>query len=158
MSQLIDRAKDVRKRLRESSRIAKMGEIAGESGSGDLSKRLMEAADIIKRLCEAMKMEWQPIETAPKDHTELIAGWWHTADEDEPATEPVWKWYKSSYEVYPDRRGFRHRNGACLATHWMLPPEPPAPQAQDGLTWSKNDLVGSGGISFGWPEETTPAT
>lgn len=52
---LIDRAKEVRKRLRESSRIAKMGEIAGESGAGTLSKQLMEAADTIKLLLDELE-------------------------------------------------------------------------------------------------------
>ncbi|WAP69060.1 hypothetical protein [Jiella pelagia] len=87
---------------------------------------------------------WRDIQNdpPPKDFTEILVGWWHDPAEHGPLsykdeygsqnlnpnfdlTKPVWVCCKSSYEDYGHRRGFNHRNGACLATHWQHLPAAP---------------------------------
>ena len=58
-------------------------------------------------------MEWQPIETAPKDGSEIVVAafdegkmlWWHKA------------WRGGYY--------WNVRGGACKPTHWLPFPKPP---------------------------------
>jgi hypothetical protein len=87
---------------------------------------------------------WRPIDSAPPDFTEILVGWWSYPDPEEPEsyvherggqlvdpaidlTKPRWMIAISSYEDYGFRRGFRHRNGAWQATHWMPQPGPATP-------------------------------
>lgn len=68
-------------------------------------------------------MEWLPIESAPKDDTDILVGGWY---EPEDGSAPAWVNRISSYLDKGWRRGFRHRNGAYWATHWMPLPAPPS--------------------------------
>ena len=57
-------------------------------------------------------MEWQPIETAPKDVV-LLLGWYGFGD----------KWETCTDYYHNSRGGWLHGQ----ATHWMPLPEPPTP-------------------------------
>lgn len=70
-------------------------------------------------------MDWKPIETAPKDGSEMLAGTWHpdmgaeglvqvVYYEEDGASDFVW-WVV-------DAQVARHRK---VFTHWMPLPEPP---------------------------------
>lgn len=64
-------------------------------------------------------MTWQPIETAPKDGTEVL-GWLSRSIDEQPYVETMW--YVPDAEVWVgDYDGCR-----VLPTHWMPLPEPPA--------------------------------
>lgn len=66
-------------------------------------------------------MDWQPIETAPKDGTEVIL---YVADFDSVTTG----WYSSRTGLWPRHDEFTEDGDACnigLPTHWMPLPEPP---------------------------------
>lgn len=63
-------------------------------------------------------MEWQPIETAPKDRTILLAG----------------KWMFGEWEITADRylaTRFPFVGGSNGPTHWMPLPDPPTPHTGD---------------------------
>jgi hypothetical protein len=64
--------------------------------------------------------EWQPIETAPKDGTRILA--WFSGEEPEPI---VVKW-RVGFDRFPwvesDESG---AYGAHVVTHWMPLPESP---------------------------------
>lgn len=70
-------------------------------------------------------MEWQPIETAPKDGTDFLAGW--AAIEPDPFCDG-----KACIEIvrYNDRGvvcgGLNRDCGMSFPTHWMPLPKPPA--------------------------------
>lgn len=80
-------------------------------------------------------MEWQPIETAPRDGRDILAynpmvGVYNTAftkrfsgelDEADYEGFPCGLWASGSPESYNFGRW------DCQPTHWMLPPEPPKP-------------------------------
>jgi hypothetical protein len=69
-------------------------------------------------------MEWQPIETAPKDGT------WFLGFRVSPFAEcqiQVWHWMK---DILPEFQGWQNANDTCdfeedWPTHWMPLPEPP---------------------------------
>lgn len=76
-------------------------------------------------------MEWQPIETAPKDGREIIV--WGVRGGDWGYTEPEWtwtgaRWSGGSLSVpagwYETKATPRYSNGFS-PTHWMPLPEPP---------------------------------
>jgi hypothetical protein len=78
--------------------------------------------------------KWQPIETAPKDGTEIllypqyVIGWWEFGDnewmvmaiplKEDGTIEHDWKEFRRWYCVYAYR-------GGGQPTHWMPLPEPP---------------------------------
>ncbi|MEO0943239.1 MAG: DUF551 domain-containing protein [Pseudomonadota bacterium] len=69
-------------------------------------------------------MEWQPIETAPKDGTEVILFYWWYIDGG-LVTAGYW------HPVFDDvKGGFWYADlvnaGAADPTHWMPLPEPPS--------------------------------
>jgi hypothetical protein len=81
---------------------------------------------------QASKSEWQPIETAPKDGTRIlavipgfavsIAWWFHDAQ----------KWMTTDAEDYPDDESWNYTvaNTEYQPTHWM--PLPAAPSQETG--------------------------
>jgi hypothetical protein len=77
---------------------------------------------------------WRPIETAPKDGTEVIAASVHTVRE----RPRVWHVYLTAW----DAAGWvTSRGGAAEPTHWIPCPEPPGtigaqsePQASEEST------------------------
>ena len=62
--------------------------------------------------------EWQPIETAPKDRTDIMIGAWHNG---------VWQQCMSFY--MPEYKLF---NGKLeqTPTHWMPLPDPPTKEGE----------------------------
>ncbi len=63
-----------------------------------------------------MMSEWQPIETAPKDGTEVILGNW------------IRKWVLVGYW---HRGGWQVDSGTVTPTHWQaFPAPPPQPEAE----------------------------
>lgn len=60
-------------------------------------------------------MEWQPIETAPKDGTDILT-WTHLPDAFNPYI--VVKWKRGTWVAVDPL-------GEYLPTHWMPLPEPP---------------------------------
>lgn len=78
-------------------------------------------------------MNWQPIETAPKDGTRILAfSITPTLDEDTGKTANVSAisvayWFIGAWMEYPAAPRFVHER---IFTHWMPIPEPPSgPQA-----------------------------
>lgn len=72
--------------------------------------------------------QWQPIETAPKDGTDIlltdgyraaVASWY---PEEFPDAE--WPWGVSDWHNDP-----LHLRGGYMATHWMPLPMPPTPSS-----------------------------
>lgn len=69
-------------------------------------------------------MEWQPIETAPKDGTWVLV-WGPPAedsDDDGPAAVVRWNGYFWEMDATDDRGEF---SPPFCETHWMPLPEPP---------------------------------
>ncbi len=68
--------------------------------------------------------QWQPIETAPKDGTEIILACWGSTSEGE--LFPFWleesDWGDNDWRLTHERME-AHR-GSFPATHWMLLPVP----------------------------------
>lgn len=88
--------------------------------------RLLEAADRLTALSSgnevAKVVGWQPIETAPKDGTPIIA----VRDEWVRAREVAWYWDARS----PDEpAAFRPKYSGGQPSHWMPLPAPPASDA-----------------------------
>lgn len=69
--------------------------------------------------------DWQPIETAPRDGTEVLVGVWAVFDEwdDGEHRPPIWCAWVSCAGPGDDF-GCEGWNGAP-ATHWQPLPEPP---------------------------------
>lgn len=66
--------------------------------------------------------EWQPIETAPKDGTWAIVGWFHLAGQ---VSLAVGFWHAHK-RAWCDVRNVLHGpNPEQLPTHWMPIPDPP---------------------------------
>ena len=60
-------------------------------------------------------MEWQPIETAPKDGTHFLGGWWIQR-----------KWHCTACRVSPQGKIYIFpRSLRYDPTHWTPLPEPP---------------------------------
>ena len=71
-------------------------------------------------------MQWQPIETAPKDGTCILGVWVYTED------YSLVKWGRRGWEGYCDGEKSKPAQGSCFKdlhepylTHWMPLPEPP---------------------------------
>ena len=68
-------------------------------------------------------MDWQPIETAPRDGTHFLAAW------GSGAVSIVW-WIGDGYNSFgngsSDRCGTPHQFGPSWFTHWMPLPAPPS--------------------------------
>lgn len=74
-------------------------------------------------------MEWQPIETAPKDGTQILLFWPYITQEGGVTTG---HWYRAG-EGVPDRWYSPIVNGyATPPTHWMPLPSPPSPEDSRG--------------------------
>lgn len=79
-------------------------------------------------------MEWNPIDTAPKDGTEIIlyqpegdlcriAGWVDTSEEVQELVSKNGK--RETYEWVKKESGYWDADGLWNPTHWMpLPPKP----------------------------------
>jgi hypothetical protein len=79
-------------------------------------------------------MEWQPIDTAPKDGTEIllyqpdgdltrIAGWVDTSEEVQELVSK--KGNRETYEWVKRESGYWDADGIWNPTHWMaVPPKP----------------------------------
>lgn len=74
-------------------------------------------------------MDWQPIETAPKDGRRLLLGW-----VDGQVTEGFWRWKQPpgfpNYRWSDDWIGWTRvefEDKGINPTHWMPLPEPPTP-------------------------------
>jgi len=66
-------------------------------------------------------MEWQPIETAPRDGTAIIGAW--------QCLNKTWEMNKVHFD---DGIWWTHyMDGAHEPTHWMPLPEPPAEGKQE---------------------------
>lgn len=66
--------------------------------------------------------KWQPIETAPRDGTELLL--WYP-DEDDPQESFIEVgWYNNDPEATKEYRGWLIISG-IEATHWQPLPDPP---------------------------------
>lgn len=114
-------------------------------GYGMAQHEIPMSHDIIRDLLAALP-KWHPLEELPeelKDFTEILVGWWEYPDPENPirkestdgwplidpntdVTKPFWRVALSQYEDLGYRRGFRHRNGACEATHYRLLSTPPS--------------------------------
>lgn len=66
------------------------------------------------QLVEGKIMEWQPIETAPKDGTEIIL--WNKSWQSPHSGYYGWRGWEQAYECGPWKN---------QPTHWMPLPEPP---------------------------------
>ena len=66
-------------------------------------------------------MNWQPIETAPKDGTQFVGGCWQELY--------GWTWNKCRF-YDEDKHGIREpyvvMDGGGLPTHWISLPPPPS--------------------------------
>ena len=71
---------------------------------------------------------WQPIETAPKDGTEVLVGWYSEKGHFENHVWQhkgwLWEWAVASYET--DRWSDWECSLAEEPTHWMPLPPPPS--------------------------------
>ena len=70
-------------------------------------------------------MDWQPIESAPKDGTEIIA--WGVFNEDYGYTDRKESWTGIRWQIngwVTTKPTARHFNG-FTPSHWMALPEPP---------------------------------
>ena len=72
--------------------------------------------------------EWQPMETAPKDGTRILA--WCLGAYDGPAATAV-SWH-STYKVWwqDPNEATEYDPDDMAPSHWMPLPEPPAPTEQ----------------------------
>lgn len=78
---------------------------------------------------ELGKQQWQPIETAPRDGTEIILGAWD--EEGKFITVANARWvenYEATKEFWHDIEGsFKQED----VTHWMPLPQPPITDAEE---------------------------
>lgn len=81
--------------------------------------KLRRAADEIKRLRKLT--EWQPIETAPKDGTEILGGWSYMYPGDKAPTTGV-EIIHWNNKAWQDWEGSSHPE---LYKHWQPLPTPP---------------------------------
>lgn len=79
--------------------------------------------------------EWKPIETAPKDRSEILLFWWETISADEPpmATCGVCAWQNTA--TYPDVHMCWTWADTCEPieyepTHWQPLPPPPSEEVK----------------------------
>ena len=75
--------------------------------------RAMTEADLAK-LAAALPKGWQPIETAPRDETEIL-GW-----------SAEWRWVMYAICWFKNGRWCAATHIGSDPTHWMALPEPPA--------------------------------
>lgn len=69
--------------------------------------------------------EWQPIETAPKDGTRILAYGKHGFDVDERKWATViWQEYSKGFVCDPNE-ATEYDPEVSIITHWMPLPEPP---------------------------------
>lgn len=71
-------------------------------------------------------MDWQPIETAPKDGTDILC--WLPPLESDPQRRPegemvVAYWFKDGWSFAADKFGAAIM---CKPSHWKPTPEPPS--------------------------------
>lgn len=115
----------------------------GECGRDEYG-RLTPGSELVHRDVELIERaparpgEWQPIETAPKDGTEILLGHWFVDDPDGYHGGDRWLWIASG-SVADDgmfdcdftdeyfKPEFFHK-----VTHWMPLPKPPVPSPSRG--------------------------
>jgi len=66
--------------------------------------------------------EWQPIETAPKDGTRILA--YGVCGYEDVAGIATVKWHRGSWVCDPNE-ATEYDYEECKITHWMPLPEPP---------------------------------
>lgn len=74
-----------------------------------------------------VKLEWQPIETAPKDGTNFLGGRWNTGEFGHVYWSSLVCWWRDSHNG-GGNVGWVTQPGAFAwnsPTHWMPLPEPP---------------------------------
>lgn len=99
------------------------GNVSGEAHEYEIFKGGFQAG------CASKREDWQPIETAPKDDTDILVYGYRDVDWDNNGNEVYSNPYTeiSQYEDRDYKRGYNHRNGAPNVTHWK--PLPAAPEA-----------------------------
>jgi len=104
-------------------------------GLGELAYAHQLLADAYEDLADARESRWQPIETAPKDGTQILL--WNGAhrflaywdkdfssswDEEREISIPVGAWTDGTVASW----GYEENNQIKEPTHWMPLPEPPS--------------------------------
>lgn len=93
-----------------------------------------------QRLWDAMLAtgpdQWQPIETAPKDGSELLLtdGFRVAVARWDPESWPDADQRHSCWSLYDWHNEPIHFRGGYAATHWMASPEPPPQERRGGLS------------------------
>jgi hypothetical protein len=68
-------------------------------------------------------MKWQPIESAPKDGTEILG--WDKEGKYASVSFKVTRYYCNWENKYRDSKSWWKGNVTCTPTHWMPLPKPP---------------------------------
>ena len=127
VEKLVDDLLSVSKQLGQSEARGLYDHIEpAEVAINDLKSRLLAALSNTTPYLSGDVKGWLPIETAPKDGTRIMLGYFPDyMDGKQQGGHPQIAWWNDTKNLWCSGLGFLKAKGAFSPTHWMPLPEPP---------------------------------